>query len=213
MKLGSSLRWSDDPDTCLASQDVPVSKTTRDGSAVPSRYHLCSSGNQAAASFSFFSGRTLTFTEAGLAANHCSSLVNGLMPLRLGLAGTLTAVIFSRPGRVNEPAPFLLTGPCTAPSSDASTARTSREATPVASAMCATRPDLVRASLIGFGAAGLAAAFFGAACFVAFFFAICVLCCSLDDRVGNRTVWNLLPGNPLGRRNVGQVRVAAKPRK
>ena len=37
-------------------------------------------------------------------------------------------------------------------------------ARPVDSAMCATRPDLLRASLIGFGAAGLAAAaFFGAA--------------------------------------------------
>src|SRR3546814_15984459 len=36
-------------------------------------------GYQAAASFSFFSGRILTFTDAGLAANHCSSLVNGLM--------------------------------------------------------------------------------------------------------------------------------------
>src|SRR5690606_8719781 len=129
--------------------------------------------DQAAASFSFFSGRTLTFTEAGLAANHCSSLVNGLMPLRFGLAGTLTEVIFSRPGRVKLPMPFLLTEPCTAPSSEARTARTSLAARPVPSTMCATRPDLVRASLIGFGAAGLAAAtFFGAAfltALVAFF--------------------------------------------
>src|SRR5690606_8638659 len=114
---------------------------------------------QDAASLSFFSGRIFTFTEAGLAANHCSSLVNGLMPLRFGLAGTDTAVIFSRPGRVKEPAPFLLTEPATAASSDARTARTSRAATPVPSAMCATRPDLVSASLIGFGAAGLAAVF------------------------------------------------------
>src|SRR3546814_14052018 len=64
-------------------------------------------GYQAAASFSFFSGRILTFTDAGLAANHCSSLVNGLMPLRFGLAGTLTAEIFSSPGNMKEPAPFL----------------------------------------------------------------------------------------------------------
>src|SRR5690606_7330597 len=114
------------------------------------------------------------------AANHCSSLVNGLMPLRRGLAGTLTAVIFSRPGRVTLPAPRLLSEPCTVLSSDPSTARTSREARPVWSAMCATRPDLVRVSLIGFGAAGLAA-FFGAAFFVAFFFAIGVLCCSVGS--------------------------------
>src|SRR5688572_22909303 len=130
---------------------------------------------QAAASFNFFSGRTFTLTLAGLAANHCSSLVNGLMPLRFGFAGTLTTVIFNRPGRVNAPAPFLLTEPCTAPSSADITARTSRGATPEVSEMCATRPDLPNASLIGFGAADLAADF-GAAFFdAAFFFAIYVL--------------------------------------
>src|SRR5690606_5127733 len=85
--------------------------------AVPSRSCVRERCRQAAASFSFFSGRTLTFTDAGLAANHCSSLVKGLMPLRLGLAGTLTEVIFSRPGRVKLPMPFLLIEPCTAPSS------------------------------------------------------------------------------------------------
>src|SRR5690606_34179265 len=133
---------------------------------------------QAAASLSFFSGRTFTFTEAGLAANHCSCLVNGLMPLRFGLAGTLTAVNLATPGRVKLPAPFLFSEPWIAPSSAAMTARTSFAATLVASAMWATRPDLVRASLIAFGAAGLAAltvlaAFFGAAFLVvAFFFAI-----------------------------------------
>src|SRR5690606_28971733 len=103
--------------------------------------------------------------------------VKGLMPLRFGLAATLTEVILSRPGRVKLPMPFLLSEPCTAPSSEASTARTSRAATPLDSARCATRPDLVRASLIGFGAAGLAAAaFVGAAFFTALvaFFAMCV---------------------------------------
>src|SRR5689334_7756015 len=110
-----------------------------------------------AASLSFLSGRTLSLVVAGLAANHCSSFVNGLMPLRLGLAGTLTALIFSRPGRVKVPAPFLLTEAATAPSSAAITARTSRAATPLASLMWATRPDLLRASLMGLGAAGLAA--------------------------------------------------------
>src|SRR5690606_41152617 len=58
----------------------------------PRRRASASRADQAAASLSFFSGRTLTLTEAGLAANHCSSLVNGLMPLRFGLAGTLTEV-------------------------------------------------------------------------------------------------------------------------
>src|SRR5690606_11816810 len=130
---------------------------------------------QAAASLSFFSGRTFTFTEAGLAANHCSSFVNGLMPLRFGLAGTLTALNLATPGRVKLPAPFLFSEPWIAPSSAASTARTSFAATLVASAMWATRPDLVRASLIVFGAADLVAAclvatFFEAAFFGAAFF-------------------------------------------
>jgi len=40
--------------------------------------------DQAAASFNFFSGRTLTLTDAGFAAKTCSTLVNGLMPLRFG---------------------------------------------------------------------------------------------------------------------------------
>ncbi|KAG1468941.1 hypothetical protein G6F57_012384 [Rhizopus arrhizus] len=90
------------------------------------------------------------------------------MPLRFGLAATLTVVIFSRPGRVKEPAPFLCTEEATALSSEARTARTSLATTPEASAMCATRPDLVSTSLIGFGAAGLAAAFV-ATFFTAFF--------------------------------------------
>src|SRR4249920_2238577 len=116
------------------------------------------------------------------------------MPLRFGLAGTLTAVIFSRPGRVNEPAPFLLTEPATAPSSAAMTARTSLAATPLASARCATSPDLLRAALIGLGAAGLAAVFGAAFFFAAFFVAINIL-------VGTRWM-DGMPGNPLGRRNV-----------
>src|SRR5690554_1023801 len=125
--------------------------------------------DQDAASFSFFSGRTLTFTEAGLAANHCSSLVNGLMPLRRGLAGTFWDVILSMPGSVNEPTPRLLIEPAMVSSSAARTARTSLEATPVLPAMWDTRPDLVSDSLIALGAAGLAGAFFAAVFLVAFF--------------------------------------------
>src|SRR3546814_16720121 len=109
------------------------------------------------------------------------------MPLRRGLAGTLTAVIFSRPGSVNEPTPFLLTEPCTAPSSEAITARTSLAATPVALAIWATRPDLLRASLIGFGAAGLPAAFFGSA-FLTAFFAFFAMRRSEERRVGKECV-------------------------
>src|SRR6202051_519033 len=60
-----------------------------------------------AASFSFFSGRTLRRTEAGFAANHLSSPVNGSLPKRFFLAGTSCATTFSKPGRVNSCAPFL----------------------------------------------------------------------------------------------------------
>jgi hypothetical protein len=57
--------------------------------------------------------------------------------------------------------------------------------------------------LIGFGAAGLAAAF-GADFFAAvFFFAICVLWYSMDG-MGCRFF-------PFGKRNVGHARAAAKP--
>ena len=54
-----------------------------------------------AASFSFFSGRTLSRTEAGFAANHLSSPVNGSLPKRFFLAGTSCATTFSNPGSVN----------------------------------------------------------------------------------------------------------------
>jgi len=57
--------------------------------------------DQTAASLSFLSGRTFSLVVAGFAANHTSSLVNGLMPLRFGFAATLVAVILSRPGRTN----------------------------------------------------------------------------------------------------------------
>src|SRR5690606_13563347 len=97
----------------------------------PERWNAPERMDQAAASLSFLSGRTLTLTEAGLAANHCSSLVKGLMPLRRGLAGTFCEVILSMPGRVNEPTPRLLSEPAMVSSSEASTARTSLAATPL----------------------------------------------------------------------------------
>jgi hypothetical protein len=46
------------------------------------------SANYSAASFNFFSGRTFTLTDAGLAANHCSAPVNGFLPKRFLVAGT-----------------------------------------------------------------------------------------------------------------------------
>ncbi len=55
-----------------------------------------------AASLSFLSARALMRTVAGLAANTCSCLVNGLMPLRLGLAGIFCTSILSRPGSVKD---------------------------------------------------------------------------------------------------------------
>src|SRR6187401_1173644 len=62
-----------------------------------------------AKSFRFFRGRTLTTRRAGLAANICSSLVKGLMPLRALVAGLLMTVIFIKPGTVKMPGPFLPT--------------------------------------------------------------------------------------------------------
>ena len=61
----------------------------------------------AAASFSFFSARAFTRTLAGFAGNQRSSPENGSLPKRFFFAGTTCAVIFSRPGSVNSPAPFL----------------------------------------------------------------------------------------------------------
>ena len=55
-----------------------------------------------AASLSFLSARALMRTVAGLAANTCSCLVKGLMPLRLGLAGIFCTSILSRPGSVKD---------------------------------------------------------------------------------------------------------------
>ena len=60
------------------------------------------------ASFSFFIGRTLTFTVAGLALKVVGSPVNGLMPLRAFFAGTATAVILRMPGSTKVRGPFLL---------------------------------------------------------------------------------------------------------
>src|SRR5690606_34152499 len=65
--------------------------------------------NQLAISFSFFSARTVTLTDAGRALIVIGSLVNGLMPCLAFRAGTLRVVIFSRPGNTNSPQPRLFT--------------------------------------------------------------------------------------------------------
>ncbi|CAN0627129.1 membrane protein of unknown function [Burkholderia multivorans] len=98
-------------------------------------------------------------------------------------------MIFSRPGSVNSPAPFLWIEPSTALSSAASTAFTAFSSTAARSAMCDASDAFVKVSLIGVGAAGaFATAFFattffagaaflaatflaGAAAFLATFFA------------------------------------------
>src|SRR6201991_1146498 len=130
--------------------------------------------DQAAASLSFLSGRTLTLTEAGLAANQRSSPVNGSLPLRFGFAATATEVIFSRPGSVNVPAPFLWTDAEIAPSSEARTAFTLLLSTPLCSTMCETSDDFDSGSLIGLRAAGAFAALAGALA-AAFFAAVLVV--------------------------------------
>jgi len=56
-----------------------------------------------------FKGRTLMTLRAGLAAKTCSSLVNGLMPFRLGVAGLWMTMLFIRPGKAKAPGPFLPT--------------------------------------------------------------------------------------------------------
>src|SRR6185437_613490 len=120
--------------------------------------------DQTAASFSFFSARTLTFTVAGLAANICSSPVNGFLPLRFGLAATLTALILNRPGRVKWPTPFLCSDAGTAESRPAGTALTAFASTLAWAARWAIRPDFDRLSPSGFtGAAVLAGAFLAGA--------------------------------------------------
>src|SRR5690606_13266187 len=88
-----------------------------------------------------------------------------------GLAGTFTTLIFSRPGSTKAPAPFLLSEAWATASRPANTARTSLAATPVVSAIWATRPDLLSTSLIGLTATGFLAAAFLAAFGAAFFFA------------------------------------------
>ena len=62
---------------------------------------------QLAKPFSFLSGRILTCLRAGLALNHVSSPVKGLMPLRALTAGRRNVVIFIRPGKVKLPMPRL----------------------------------------------------------------------------------------------------------
>src|SRR6201993_3893863 len=110
-----------------------------------------------AASFSFFRARVLIFTDAGLAAIMRSTPVNGSLPMRFFLAGTLCTTTLSRPGSVNSPRPFLCTEASIADSSEASTDLTDFRSTPDCSATCVARLDLLKAVLIGLSAAGAAA--------------------------------------------------------
>jgi hypothetical protein len=50
-----------------------------------------------------FTGLALTALLAGFAANLCFSLVNGLIPLRAGLAGFFTTSNFAKPWSTKMP--------------------------------------------------------------------------------------------------------------
>ena len=76
-----------------------LAETSTGGRSRP--YIAIRPSDYSAASFKRFTARAFSLTLAGLAANHCSSLVKGLMPLRLGLAGTATRFTRSSPGMVN----------------------------------------------------------------------------------------------------------------
>src|ERR1700761_9516019 len=106
----------------------------------------------AAASFSFFSGRALMRTLAGLAGNQRSSPVNGSLPKRFFFAGTACTTIFRRPDSVNSPAPFLWTAPRIVSSSAASTALAAFGSTAASSATCAASEAFVKVSWLGDGA-------------------------------------------------------------
>src|SRR5690606_27249302 len=120
--------------------------------------------DQSAASFSFFSARVLILTVAGLAAKTRSTFVNGSRPVRFFFAGTLITLTFSRPGKVNEPRPFLWTDASIVASKAATTALTALGSTAAVCARWAIRLVRLNAVLIGFssvtalaGAAALAA--------------------------------------------------------
>lgn len=108
--------------TCDRHADCSPPRALRDAIKIPARFRVRGSRDiataadmhsavvarhYAAASFSFFSARAFTRTLAGFAGNQRSSPVNGSLPKRFFFAGTTCAVIFSRPGSVNSPAPFL----------------------------------------------------------------------------------------------------------
>src|ERR1700761_7593282 len=121
----------------------------------------------AAASFSFFSGRALMRTLAGLAGNQRSSPENGSLPKRFFFAGTACTTIFRMPDSVNSPAPFLCTAPRIVSSSAARTALADFSSTEARSAMCAASEAFVKVSLIGDGAPDAFTATFLAATFFA----------------------------------------------
>ncbi|MNV65544.1 hypothetical protein D3C71_1582420 [compost metagenome] len=83
--------------------------------------------------------------------------MNGSLPKRFFLAATCCRPIFSTPGSVNSPEPFLCTDARMAASSEAKTALTALSSTPACSARCAISVVLLKAVLMGFSAAGVAA--------------------------------------------------------
>ncbi len=89
------------------------------------------------------SGSTLIPLLAGFALNIISSPVNGLVPLRAFLAGFLTTLILSNPGRLKYPAPRGLSSLEIKPSRDSSTDATSFRERSVSAAMLFRISDFV----------------------------------------------------------------------
>src|ERR1700677_831313 len=70
------------------------------------RFFMTDAAAYFTASLTAFTGRARTALLAGLAANVCSCLVNGLMPLRAGRAVFFTTTNFAKPCSTNVPVFF-----------------------------------------------------------------------------------------------------------
>merc|ERR1719210_3255145 len=88
--------------------------------------------SQLTAFFNFFIARTLTVFDAGLALKTQGSLVNGLTPLRAGVAGFFLSFMFNTPPSLKEPVFF--SSSAASPMSPSITPFTSFDFKPVVSA-------------------------------------------------------------------------------
>ena len=91
----------------LKARDVGTKDASASENVSPARYGVAPSemplrlwprsAHQATASLTAFTGLARTALLAGLAANFCFCLVNGLMPSRAGRAGFLTTTNLANP--------------------------------------------------------------------------------------------------------------------